>query len=203
LRVDFALSAPTDIIVTSVTAISSAAAVAVVNVVKEQTAVFTKIVQMLAELQRGPRPGSQPPPLPGSRPPPVPDPRLHDILEAIKRLEQRLSAMSTALPRFDVALDASTPSNFWRSMEGNDLVHDGGIFVATYAKLPPLGTHVTLGLEFPGNVRHECQAAVSWIQEFLSDDTPSGFGVKLIAPSRDLVQTIAQFVRFREPLLRE
>jgi hypothetical protein len=182
---------------------SSAAAVAVVNVVKEQTAVFTKIVQMLAELQRGPRPGSQPPPLPGSRPPPVPDPRLHDILEAIKRLEQRLSAMSTALPRFDVALDASTPSNFWRSMEGNDLVHDGGIFVATYAKLPPLGTHVTLGLEFPGNVRHECQAAVSWIQEFLSDDTPSGFGVKLIAPSRDLVQTIAQFVRFREPLLRE
>lgn len=190
---------------------SSAAAVAVVNVVKEQTAVFTKVVQMLTELHRAPRPGSQPPPipgsqpppLPGSRPPPLPDPRLIEIAEAIKRLEQRLSAMATTLPRFDVALDTATPSNFWRSMDGNDLVHDGGVFVATYAKLPPLGTHVTLGLEFPGGVRHECQAAVSWTQEFLSDDTPSGFGVKLIAPSRDLVQTIAQFVRFREPLLRE
>lgn len=182
---------------------SSAAAVAVVNVVKEQTAVFTKIVQMLAEVPRGPRPGSQPPPLPGSRPPPPPDPRLHDIAEAIKRLEQRLSTMSTALPRFDVSLDASTPSNFWRSMDGTNLVQDGGVFVSTYAKLPALGTHVTLALQFPGGVRHECQAAVAWLQEFLSDDTPSGFGVKLIAPSRELVQTIAQFVRFREPLLRE
>ena len=191
---------------------SAAAAVAVVNVVKEQTAVFNKIVQTLAEIAKGgARPRSQPPPLPGSQPPPAPgsdpfpssDRRLVEIADAIKRLEQRLSSLSPALPRFDVSLDAASPSQFWRSMDGNNLVQDGGVFVATYSKLPSLGAQLTLGLEFPGGVRHECQAAVSWTQEFLSDDTPSGFGAKLIAPSRELVQTIAQFVRFREPLLRE
>ncbi|MBX3225941.1 MAG: DNA repair ATPase [Labilithrix sp.] len=194
---------------------SAAAAVAVVNVVREQSQVFTKIVQMLTELSRaqqrgsqvppapGSRPGSQPPPLPGSRPPPLPDPRLDDIAQAIRRLEQRLSTLSTTIPRFDVTLDAASPSNFWRSMDGSNLVQDGGVFVATYAKLPPLGATLTLGLEFPGGVRHECQAMVSWTQDHLGDETPAGFGAKLLGPSRDLVQTIAQFVRFREPLLRE
>ena len=188
---------------------------AVVNVVREQNAVFSKIVQTLTELARHstPRPGSRPPPLPGSQPPPLPgsqfpqpqagDPRLDEIAAAIRRLDQRLATMATALPRFDVTLDASTPSNFWRSMEGNDLLHDGGVFVATYAKLPALGSNVTLNLTFPANVRAECQAVVCFQQEFLSDDTPSGFGAKLVAPSRELAQTIAQFVRFREPLLRE
>jgi hypothetical protein len=88
-------------------------------------------------------------------------------------------------------------------MEGNDVVIHGGIFVATYAKLPPLGATLTLGLEFPGGVRSECEARVAWVQEHLGDDTPGGFGAKLLTPSADLCAMVAQFVRHREPLVRE
>ncbi|HVH47475.1 MAG TPA: hypothetical protein VM925_34305, partial [Labilithrix sp.] len=100
-------------------------------------------------------------------------------------------------------LDASSPSTFWRSMDGEDVVRHGGVFVATYAKLPPLGAILALGLEFPGGVRADCQAQVSWVQEHLGDDTPAGFGAKLVNPSSDLCAMIAQFVRYREPLVRE
>jgi hypothetical protein len=60
-----------------------------------------------------------------------------------------------------------------------------------------------LGLEFPGGIRFECQAQVSWVQEHLGDDTPAGFGARLLNPTNELRSVIAQFVRHREPLLRE
>ena len=55
----------------------------------------------------------------------------------------------------------------------------------------------------PGGVRADCQAQVSWVQEHLGDDTPAGFGAKLVTPSADLCSMIAQFVRYRQPLVRE
>ncbi len=219
---------------------SAAAAVAVVNVVREQTSAFQKVIASLTELakrvpqatngfQEAPTavhqtvPGTLPPPALPNRPtnpgfpappnmprattPPPPgsmlDMRMEELVGAVRRLEQRLSTLATALPRFDVALDASSPSTLWRSMDGDDVVRHGGVFVATYAKLPPLGAILALALEFPGGVRVECQGQVSWVQEHLGDDTPAGFGVKLVNPSNDLCATIAQFVRYREPLVRE
>jgi len=221
---------------------SAAAAVAVVNVVREQAAVFQRVVASLVELtktlphqppahaqgaqgalpppqgppQRPTNPGFPGPPnLPrpanpvvgGATTPPPPggtlDVRMEELVDAVRRLEQRLSTLATQLPRFDVALDASSPSTFWRSMEGDDVIRHGGIFVATYAKLPPLGAILALGLSFPGGVRAECQAQVSWLQEHLGDDTPAGFGAKLVSPSSDLCAMIAQFIRYRDPLVRE
>jgi Tfp pilus assembly protein PilZ len=88
-------------------------------------------------------------------------------------------------------------------MDGEDVVRHGGVFVNTYAKLPALGSVVVLGIELPGGVRAEARGQVAWTQEHLSDDTPAGFGVRLIEPSADLCAMIAQFVRHREPLLRE
>jgi hypothetical protein len=129
--------------------------------------------------------------------------RMEELVGAVKRLEQRLSTLSTTLPRFDVSLDAASPSTFWRSMDGDDIVRHGGIFVATYAKLPPLGATLQLGLSFPGGVRAEAQAQVSWVQEHLGDDTPAGFGARLLDPSGDLAAMIVQFARYREPLVRE
>jgi hypothetical protein len=134
---------------------------------------------------------------------PTLDPRIDAIAQAIHRLEQRLSALSTQHPHFDVALDASTPSNFYRSMDGEDVVQFGGVFVATYAKLPALGATVSLTLELPGGVRQQSHAMVSWTQEHLGDDTPAGFGARLVAPTPELSHTIGQFVRYREPLVRE
>jgi hypothetical protein len=205
---------------------SAAAAVAVVNVVREQTAAFQQIIASLTSLakrapepveseyprspERPTNPGFPAPPSlprPGATTPPPPgvqlDVRLEELVGAVKRLEQRLSTLPSALPRFDVALDATSPSTFWRSMDGDDVVRHGGVFVATYAKLPPLGAILALGLEFPGGVRTECQAQVSWVQEHLGDETPAGFGARLSSPSSDLCATIAQFVRYREPLVRE
>ena len=178
---------------------SAAAAVAVVNVVREQTALFERI---LADLGR--RTAAPAPPRPGSQPPPLPafDPRLGELVEAVRRLESRLGTMPTSVPRFDVALDASSPSCFWRSLDG-DLVHHGGVFVATYAKVPPLGALLALRLDFPGGAHAECKAQVAWVQEHLSDDTPAGFGAKLVNPSPDLLAMIAQFTRYREPLVRD
>jgi hypothetical protein len=216
---------------------SAAAAVAVVNVVREQTAVFDKVVASLTELvkraqEQAPDTQRMAPPQPGQMPPqpktnpgfpaapqtsraPLPPPpqtphqptmldvRMDELLGAVRRLEQRLSTLSTSLPRFDVTLDTSSPSTFWRSMDGDDVIRFGGIFVATYAKLPPLGAILQLGLDFPGGARSDCQAQVSWIQEHLGDDTPAGFGAKLVNPSPDLCAMIAQFTRYRDPLVRE
>jgi hypothetical protein len=49
----------------------------------------------------------------------------------------------------------------------------------------------------------DCQGQVAWVQEHLGDDTPAGFGAKLVNPSSDLCAMLAQFVRYREPLVRE
>ncbi len=219
---------------------SAAAAVAVVDVVREQAAAFQRVIASLTELAKrvqdapvaqagqtahaghGPLPPPRvperptnpafpaPPSLPrnaGATTPPPPgsllDVRLEELVGAVKRLEQRLSTLSPSLPRFDVLLDSTSPSTFWRNMDGDDVVRHGGVFVATYAKLPPLGAIVSLGLQLPGGVRTECQAQVSWVQEHLGDDTPAGFGAKLVSPSGDLCAMIAHFVRYRQPLVRE
>jgi hypothetical protein len=174
---------------------SAAAAVAVVNVVREQTEAFNRVIASLTELAK--RAGGAP------APQVAPSPAFEELVGAMRRLEQRVSTLPTSLPRFDVSLDASSPSTFWRSMDGEDVVRHGGVFVATYAKLPPLGAILALGLEFPGGVRTECQVQVAWVQEHLGDETPAGFGAKLVSPAGDLCAMIAQFVRYRQPLVRE
>jgi len=131
------------------------------------------------------------------------DLKIEELVAVVRRLESRLANIGGIAPRFDVALDASSQSTFYRGLDGDDVVRHGGVFVATYAKLPPLGMNVVLGFEFPGGVRAECQGKVAFIQEHLGDDTPAGFGAKLLGPSSDLVQMIAQFTRYREPLVRD
>ena len=44
-------------------------------------------------------------------------------------------------------------------------------------------------------VRTEAKAQVAYLQEHLSDDTPAGFGAKLLDPSPDLCAMIAQFAQ--------
>jgi hypothetical protein len=179
-------------------------------VVREHAKAMEKIVQSLVELARKPaappplppRPSAPPPPPIPAAPPPM-DPKLGELVELVKKLDQKLSLVQPNAPRFDCTLDASSASTFYRTMDGDDVVRHGGVFVATYAKLPPLGALVVLGLELPGGVRAEAKAQVSFIQEHLSDDTPAGFGAKLLDPSPDLCAMIAQFTKYREPLIRD
>ena len=79
----------------------------------------------------------------------------------------------------------------------------GGVFVATYAKLPPLGAAVILGIELPGGNRFDVAGTVAWTQDELGEDSPAGFGARIASAPEDARAMIAQFVRHREPLVRD
>ncbi|MDB4936871.1 MAG: hypothetical protein JWP87_3843 [Labilithrix sp.] len=200
---------------------TSAAAVSVVQVVREHAKAVERIIANLAELAKqgaaGQRasqlPAPQPPPLPGraSVPPGTTAPqvgeRIEELISVVRRLEQRLSEIARvgggSVPRFDVSLGASSPSNFYRGLDGDDVVMHGGVFVATYAKLPPIGATVILVIELPGGNRFEVAGTVAWTQDELSDDSPAGFGARLASAPEDARAMIAQFVKHREPLVRD
>jgi ATPase involved in DNA repair/ATPase family associated with various cellular activities (AAA) len=229
---------------------TAAAAVSVVNIVREHSKTIERVVASLADLAKHgapggpqnvaqhlpqvPRPGSVPP-APGSSPgsvapgsvPPAPGSapalppggwaapgaaaavhfgeRIEELVTLVRRLEQRLATAGggAAIARFDVQLGASSPSNFYRGLDGNDVVMHGGTFVATYAKLPPIGAAVILGIELPGGNRFDVVGTVAWTQDDLGEDSPSGFGARMASAPEDARAMIAQFVRHREPLVRD
>ena len=243
---------------------TAAAAVSVVNVVREHAKTIERVVASLADLAKHgalaqgqqpyvagqssatqtqpphgmlrapgsvpPAPGSRPgsvPPAPGSAPALPPggwaEPgaaaaaaqqhgspahfgaRVEELVTMVRRLEQRLATAGSgsAIARFDVQLGASSPSNFYRGFEGNDVVIHGGVFVATYAKLPPIGAAVILGIELPGGNRFDVVGTVAWTQDELGEDSPAGFGARMSSAPEDARAMIAQFVRHREPLVRD
>jgi len=239
---------------------TAAAAVSVVNVVREHAKTIERVIASLADLAKQgalaqgqqvhaqgqphtqaltphgmlrapgsvpPAPGSRPgsvPPAPGSVPALPPggwaEPgaaatahggqahfgaRVEELVTMVRRLEQRLATAGggAAIARFDVQLGASSPSNFYRGLDGNDVVIHGGLFVATYAKLPPIGAAVILGIELPGGNRFDVVATVAWTQDELGDDSPAGFGARMSSAPEDARAMIAQFVRHREPLVRD
>ena len=229
---------------------TSAAAVSVVNVVREHAKTIERVIASLADLAKNgapggpqgqgqgqggqpgqgpptqrlpaPAPNVPPPPMRGSVPPvpqsppgsmaPVPQSpanaqfgeRIEELIAVVRRLEHRLATVGGgSVPRFDVALGASSPSNFYRGMDGDDVVMHGGVFVATYAKLPPIGAAVILAIELPGGNRFEVAGTVAWTQDELGEDSPAGFGARLASAPEDARAMIAQFVRHREPLVRE
>jgi SpoVK/Ycf46/Vps4 family AAA+-type ATPase len=194
---------------------TSAAAVAVVEVVKEQARAFERVVQSLAEVlkQKETLTVVEAPPAEGpntermrnapQKSAAPSDDHLAELVSAIRRLEQKVATVQPSLPRFDVALDASSTSNFYRGLDGDDVVRHGGIFVATYAKLPALGAAVALHLEFPGGIRFDVTGVVAWTQDDLGESSPAGFGARLADVPADAHGVIAQFARSREPMVRE
>jgi hypothetical protein len=193
---------------------TSAAAVSVVNVVREHAKTIERVIANLADLVKsgatgagassGPS-GAGAPGLPGLQGfQAAPSARIEDLIAVVQRLEQRLSTIGGgSVPRFDVALGASSPSNFYRGMDGDDVVMHGGVFVATYAKLPPIGAAVVLTIELPGGNRFEVAGTVAWTQDELGEDSPAGFGARLASAPEDARAMIAQFVKHREPLIRD
>jgi uncharacterized protein (TIGR02266 family) len=117
----------------------------------------------------------------------------------VQELGQRVAAAGTSSRNVDVALDGTSTSNFFTDLDGSH----GGVFVGTYAKPPPLGARVAVHVALPGNARFEAEGTVAWIQDGLGEDGAAGFGVRFVTIPDVARALITEFVRLRQPLVRE
>ena len=100
----------------------------------------------------------------------------------------------------EAELGAHSPSNFYKTLSGNDIVDHGGIFVATYA-VPKLGSRVTLRVHLPGGYHFDCAALVKWTRDARDNpDAPPGFGAQFHGMTPEQRQLVQRYVRNREPL---
>jgi Tfp pilus assembly protein PilZ len=140
----------------------------------------------------------QPAPAP---PPPAPVAAVSDpfALAPVVPAPPPARPSSTTPTRFEVALGINSPTNFYKGLSGNDVIEHGGLFVATYNKMPPVGSGVALRVMLPGGFEFESVGVVAWIRDSNSGESP-GFGVKLTQLNAEAKQLVYRYVRNREPL---
>jgi hypothetical protein len=183
----------------------SNAMASVLGVVREQAQTTTRVVAELASLVRAADAADAPSRGADSRGADSPlGPRVDELLELVRGLEERLTRLPAAsAERFAVTIGATTPSTFYRGMGGEDVVQYGGVFVATYAKLPRIGAQIIVEVELPAGVTFEAPCVVAWTKDDLGGDSPAGFGATFSHLPADVHDMIAQFCRRREPLLHD
>jgi hypothetical protein len=100
----------------------------------------------------------------------------------------------------EAELGAHSPSNFYKTLSGNDIVEHGGIFVATY-NIPRLDQRVQLRVHLPGGYHFDATGTVRWTREARDNpDAPPGFGVQFHGITAEQRMLIQRYVRNREPL---
>jgi Tfp pilus assembly protein PilZ len=99
-------------------------------------------------------------------------------------------------------LGAHSPTNFYKGLSGNDVVDDGGLFVATY-DIPPLGSKLWVSVNMPGGYEFQGVAEVRWVRETGAGDAPPGFGCAFRDITKEARQLIYRYVRNREPLFHD
>lgn len=100
----------------------------------------------------------------------------------------------------EAELGAHSPSNFYKTLSGNDIVEHGGIFVATY-NVPRIGAQVLLRVHLPGGYHFDANASVRWTREERGNpDAPPGFGAQFHGITAEQRQLIMRYARNREPL---
>jgi hypothetical protein len=99
-------------------------------------------------------------------------------------------------------LGAHSPTNFYKGLSGNDVVDDGGLFVATY-DIPPLGSRLWVSVHMPGGYEFQAVAEVRWSRETGAGDAPPGFGCAFKDVTKEARQLIYRYVRNREPLFHD
>lgn len=96
-------------------------------------------------------------------------------------------------------LGAHSDTNFFKGLSGNDVVDDGGIFIATY-EIPKPGTPLWIRVTLPGGYEFEAAGAVRWTREASAGDAAPGFGALFIELSHEARQLVYRYVRNREPI---
>jgi hypothetical protein len=129
--------------------------------------------------------------------------RLTEIAAAITFMQRTLERGMTRPERVDVSLVGHSKTNFFRRVSSNDVCSAGGVFVATYEKLPSLGTPLELVLSFPSGPTCRVFGDVEYTQDELSEDCPAGFGVRFNEVSPEARALIEEYVAVREPLLQD
>ena len=104
-------------------------------------------------------------------------------------------------PKIDVELGLHSASNFYRGLGGDDIIENGGIFIATY-RVPKLGSAVSLRVLLPGNDEFSANAEVCWTrgQGASVDSADPGFGARFTQISQEGRMLIRRYIRNREPI---
>ncbi|MDH5493816.1 MAG: PilZ domain-containing protein [Myxococcales bacterium] len=104
--------------------------------------------------------------------------------------------------RIDVELGLHSETNFFTGFGGD--VSEGGIFVATYERLP-VGAELTVHLVLPSGYALSALGRVRWVREALERNSALqpglGIGFERLEPA-DL-RAIQEFTREREPLFHD
>ena len=129
--------------------------------------------------------------------------RLADIAAAVADVQRTIQRGISRPERLDVSLASHSKTNFWRTVSSTDVCSSGGLFVATYEKLPALGAPIELALSFPSGSRCSVFGAVAYTQDELNEDCPAGFGVRFAEVPSEARALIDEYAAVREPLLRD
>ena len=99
-------------------------------------------------------------------------------------------------------LGAHSPTNFYKGLSGNDVVDDGGLFVATY-DIPSIGTKLWLSVNMPGGYQFEALGEVRWTRESGVGDAPPGYGCAIKDIADEARKLVYRYVKNREPLFHD
>ncbi len=117
------------------------------------------------------------------------------------RLAQRVAHSSARQVDAELSLDGAT--NFFRPVSASEdaLYDEGGLFIATYEKPPPLGAEVRVNLRFPKGQACEFSGKVAWVRDHMGDEAPAGYGVRFDELPTEARSLIVAYTTAREPLL--
>jgi len=93
----------------------------------------------------------------------------------------------------------ASDSQFFAGLTGD--VSMGGIFVATYRRLP-VGAHVTIHFSLPGEVVVVAKGTVRWIRDASPDVLP-GLGIEFDELPGETFRDVDEFCRRRAPLYHD
>lgn len=99
-------------------------------------------------------------------------------------------------------LGAHSPTNFYKGLSGNDVVDDGGLFVATY-EIPAIGTKLWVSVNMPGGYQFDAVAEVRWTRETGAGDAPPGYGCAFKNLTDEARKLVYRYVKNREPLFHD